>query len=70
MKQFEHVPVCASTFVATTFTSPAACAVVVPVMLVGAIVEIVRAEPPNDTVAPVANPVPVTVTDVPYHLQH
>ena len=54
-----------SAFVTTTFTSPAACAVVVPVMLVGATVETVIAEPPNDTDAPVAKPVPVTVTDVP-----
>src|SRR2546427_8305825 len=48
-----------------TFTGPAACAVVVPVMVVPAIVVTVSAEPPNDTVAPAANPVPVTVTDVP-----
>ncbi|HEY8824121.1 MAG TPA: hypothetical protein VIP07_04470 [Candidatus Limnocylindria bacterium] len=36
-----------------------------PVMLVSAIVNAVRAEPPIDTVAPAENPVPVTVTEVP-----
>ena len=34
-------------------------------MLVAPIVETVSAEPPNDTVAPVTKPVPVTVTAVP-----
>ena len=65
MKQFEQVPVCASTLVTVTFTAPATCAVVVPVMLVALTVETVRADPPKDTVAPLWNPVPVTVTDVP-----
>jgi hypothetical protein len=60
-----QLPLCASAFVTTTFTAPAAWAVVVPVMLVALIVETVSAEPPNDTVAPVTKPVPVTVTAVP-----
>src|SRR5207247_1042067 len=65
VKQPTHVPLCASTFVSTTFTAPAGCAVVVPVMLVALWVETVSAEPPNDTVAPLWKPVPETVTDVP-----
>jgi hypothetical protein len=65
VKQAVHVPLCVSVLVTTTFTDPAACAVVVPVMLVPAIVTTVRAEPPKDTVAPAAKPVPVTVTEVP-----
>ena len=65
MKQLEQVPLCVSGFVTTTFTDPAACAVVVPVIVVALMVETVRADPPNDTVAPAANPVPATVTDVP-----
>ena len=54
-----------SAFVTVTVTEPAAWAVVVPVIAVELIVDTVRAEPPNDTVAPEANPVPATVTDVP-----
>ena len=65
VKQPVHVAFSASAFVTTTFTAPAVCAVVVPLMLVPAIVNAVRAEPPNDTVAPAENPVPVTVTEVP-----
>ena len=65
MKQLEQVPLCVSGFVTTTLTDPAACAVVVPVIVVALMVETVRADPPNDTVAPAANPVPATVTDVP-----
>jgi len=65
VKQPVHVPLCVSVLVTTTFTDPAACAVVVPVMLVDAIVATVRAEPPNDTVAPTPKPVPATVTEVP-----
>src|SRR5213596_2727004 len=34
VKQAPHMPVCASGLVTTTFTAPAVCAVVVPVMLV------------------------------------
>ena len=34
-------------------------------MLVALMVETVSAEPPNDTVAPAAKPVPATVTDAP-----
>jgi len=60
-----HVPVCASGLVTTALTAPAACAVVVPVMLVALIVATVSAAPPNDTVAPAWNPVPLTVTEVP-----
>ena len=65
MKQPLHVPAWASGFVTTTFTAPAVCDVVVPVMLVSAMLDTVSAELPNDTVAPGANPVPVIVTDVP-----
>jgi len=65
VKQPEQVPLCVSAFVTTTFTDPAECAVVVPVIVVALIVETVRADPPNDTVAPAAKPVPPTVTDVP-----
>ncbi|HEY8824105.1 MAG TPA: hypothetical protein VIP07_04390 [Candidatus Limnocylindria bacterium] len=49
----------------TTLTAPAACAVVVPVIVVALIVETVRAEPPNATVAPTWNPLPAMVTEVP-----
>jgi len=60
-----QAPLCVSGFVTTTLTAPAACAVVVPVMLVALMVDTVRAEPPKETVAPAWNPVPLTVTDVP-----
>jgi len=65
VKQPPHVPVCVSGFVTTTFTLPAACAVVVPAMVVGVIVETVNADPPNETVAPDWKSVPVIVTAVP-----
>jgi hypothetical protein len=65
VKQLLQVPLCVSALVTTTLTAPAACPVVVPLMLVAEIVEIVRADPPNDTVAPVWKPIPATVTDVP-----
>jgi hypothetical protein len=65
VKQLGHIPVCVSGFVTVTVTAPAACAAVVPVMLVALIVETVRADPPNDTVAPVWKPLPFTVTAVP-----
>ena len=65
MKQPVQVALCASAFVTTTFTAPAVCAEVVPLMLVPEIVETVRAEPPNDTVAPLWNAVPEIVTEVP-----
>jgi len=65
VKQPLHVPLCASGFVTTTFTAPAVCAVVVPVMLIAVIVEVVSAEPPNETVAPAWKPLPFTVTAVP-----
>ena len=65
VKQPVQVPLWVSGFVTTTFTAPAACAVVVPVMLVAEIVETASADPPNDTVAPAWKPVPATVTEVP-----
>src|SRR5881396_1213176 len=65
VKQAAHMPVCASGFVTTAFTGPAACAVVVPVMLVAVIVAIVSADPPNETVAPAWKPVPLTVSELP-----
>jgi hypothetical protein len=65
VKQPVHVPACESGFVTTTFTVPTECAVVVPVMLVALIVETVSADPPNDTVAPVWKPLPLTVTELP-----
>jgi hypothetical protein len=60
-----QVPLCASLLVTTTLTAPAACAVVVPVIEVGAIVDTVSDEPPKETVAPAWKPLPLTVTDVP-----
>jgi len=65
VKQLVHVPLCASGFVTTTFTRPASCAVVVPVIAVALIVAMVIADPPNDTLAPLWKPLPFTVTDVP-----
>ena len=65
VKQPLQVPLCASGFVTTTFTLPAACAVVVPAMLVALIVETVSDDPPNETVAPAWKSVPVMVTVVP-----
>ena len=65
VKQAAHVPLCVSGFVTTTLTAPAACAVVVPLMLVGVIVETERGDPPNDTLEPLWKPVPATLTDVP-----
>jgi hypothetical protein len=65
VKQPTHVADCESGFVTTTSVVPAACAVVVPAIVVGLTVDTVRAEPPKDTVAPLWKPVPVIVTDVP-----
>src|SRR5439155_19271385 len=65
VKQPLHVPFWVSTFVTVTFTAPAACAAVAPVMLVALIVETVSAEPPKDTVAAAWKPVPAIVTEVP-----
>ena len=65
MKQPTHVPDCESGFVTTTSMLPAACAVVVPLIVVALLVETVSADPPNETVAPLWKPVPVMVTDVP-----
>jgi hypothetical protein len=65
VKQPLHVPLCESGFVTVTFTAPAACAVVVPVILVALIVEMVSVDPPSETVAPVWKSAPVIVTAVP-----
>ena len=65
VKQPVQLPLCVSVLVTTTFTAPAACAVVVPVMLVALTVETVSAEPPNETVAPLWKSLPAIVTDVP-----
>src|SRR5206468_2511530 len=65
VKQPVQVPLCVSALVTTTFTAPAACAVVVPVMVVALTVDTVSAEPPNETVAPPWKSGPVMVTDVP-----
>jgi hypothetical protein len=65
VKQPVQVPLCVSGFVTVALTTPAACAVVVPVMLVPLTVETVSADPPNDAVAPVWKPVPVMETEVP-----
>jgi hypothetical protein len=65
VKQPEHVALCVSGFVTTTFTDPAARAVVVPVIEVGLLVETVSADPPNEIVAAAWNPAPAMVTDVP-----
>ena len=65
VKQLEHVPFCASAFVTVTFTAPAACDVVVPVIALALMVETVSADPPKETVAPLWKPLPFTVTEVP-----
>src|SRR5438093_13253502 len=65
VKQPVQLPLCVSGLVTTTFTAPAACAVVVPVMLVALTVETVSAEPPNETIAPLWKSLPAMVTDVP-----
>ena len=65
MKQLAHVPLCASGFVTTTSTAPAACAVVAPVIVVAFTVETVSEEPPIETVAPAWKPLPAIVTEVP-----
>jgi hypothetical protein len=51
--------------VTLTLTAPAACALVVPLMVVAVIVETVSADPPKEAVAPDWKPLPLTVTDVP-----
>src|SRR6266571_6558983 len=65
VKQPLQVPLCASGFVTSTFTGPAACAVVAPVIAVALMVDTVSAEPPNVTVAPAWKSVPAIVTEVP-----
>jgi hypothetical protein len=64
VKQPEQRPVCVSGLVTITFTGPAACAVVVPVIVVALIVDTVRAEPSKETVAPTWNALPEIVTVV------
>ena len=60
------VPDWPSLFVTTTFTAPAACeGVVAMIEVLLATVTPVAAVPPRLTVAPLMNPVPVIVTDVP-----
>ena len=60
------VALCESVFVTTTSTAPAVCEGVVTVMEVElTTVTLVADDPPNVTVAPLKNPVPVMVTDVP-----
>ena len=49
----------------TTFTAPAACTAVVPLIAVGLALEIATGEPPNETVAPDTKFEPFTVTAVP-----
>jgi len=65
VKQPVQVPLCASGFVTITFTPPAACALVDPVIEVALIVEMLSADPPNETVVPAWKPDPLTVTVVP-----
>ena len=65
MKQFEQLAFCPSGFVTTAVADPAACAVVVPVMLVALMVDTVTGDPPNETLEPLWKPVPVIVTAVP-----
>jgi len=68
VKQPVHVALWVSGLVTTTLTAPAACAVVVPVMVVALIVETFSGEPPKETFDPLTNPVPATVTEVPPEL--
>jgi len=49
----------------TTFTDPAACAIVVPAIVVALIVETESVEPPKETVALAWKPLPEIVTVVP-----
>jgi hypothetical protein len=65
VKQPSQLALCESGLVATTLIAPAACAVVVPLMLVALTVETVSAEPPNETVTPDWKSVPPIVTAVP-----
>jgi len=55
VKQPEQLPLCVSALLTTTLTRSAACAVVVPVIVVALIVPI----------APAWNPVPAMLTEVP-----
>jgi hypothetical protein len=65
VKQTTHVPLWVSGFVTIAVTAPAACGVVVPVMLVALTVDTVNAAPPIETVAPLWKPAPAIVTPVP-----
>ena len=60
------VPLCVSVFVTTTFTAPAVPDGVVQVIVVAFVTEgEVQVFPPTVTVAPLKNPVPVIVIEVP-----
>lgn len=59
------VPVCASVFVTTTATVPVPIGVVAVIEVAEPTLTLVADAPPNVTVAPVTNPVPVIVTAVP-----
>lgn len=66
MNPLVNVLLCPSVLVTTTFTAPATWAAVVAVIeLLLATFTLVAAVPPNVTLAPDRNPVPVIVTDVP-----
>ena len=65
LKQPVQVALCASRFVTRTSTRPSTWAVVVPAIAVGETLVIVRADPPNEAVAPAWKPAPLIVTDVP-----
>ena len=54
-----------SGFVTTTFTAPAACALVVPVIVVALMVVMLSADPPKETATPLWNPEPEMLTEVP-----
>src|SRR6202158_623488 len=64
-KQPVQVPLWLSGLVKMPLTAPAACAVVVPLIVVGVIVPMASADPPKVTVAPDWKPVPFTVSAVP-----
>ena len=66
MNPLVNVLLCPSVLVTTTFTAPATWVAVVAVIeLLLATFTLVAAVPPNVTLAPDRNPVPVIVTDVP-----
>ena len=66
MNPLVNVLLCPSVLVTTTFTAPATWAAVVAVIeLLLATFTLVAAVPPNVTLAPDRNPVPVMLIDVP-----